>query len=225
MAVKKKVDGEVEETGPVNMWDWYRLDCRLLEPMLGTWSKDPDVLTRHVLDTERRQSDEVVPEPTSEDIDLRGSTTFPIDNEGRPVLLDYQVKGTIKEAGNTVKGLLKVANLRSHINDELFVYPRMVVLAEKIDGDLERPLRAMTAKGPRVTVVRSDKIEPLDAEGNAREWSWTVKIMRGSVVNSKRVLDTIGEYMAEKGFLQWRNAGYGRVYATFTKIDKPEGMR
>ena len=62
---------------------------------------------------------------------------------------------------------------------------------KNIDGHLERPLRAETMQGPRVSLAKSEYLN----EG----WNFT------ATIRVKQMLD----YGALKGLLQWRNAGYG----------------
>lgn len=195
----------------------YNVTFELLEPLLGTIAKDPAVYEAYQRSQQSGEDEQVVVNEDGDEVkeekkpDTTGWTTFYTDDEGRPVMFDYQVKGFLKEAGNTLKKQVEVANLRHHIDNDVFIYPRRMVLAEKVDDVLERPLRAMTAQGPRVTVVRSDVINP------PRNWTWELKVLKGSKVTHS-VLETCCEYGELKGLGQWRNGGYGRVSASLEKL-------
>lgn len=192
------------------MWDRYELTFELTAPVLGTMPKDRNVYERYVMDQaktemEKTRATEDV-DKVPEEVESKGWTGFYTDDgtpDGNPVLMDYQFKGFLKNAGNVLKGALRVKNLRSHINDTVFVHPRMIVLAEKPDGVLERPLRAMTMQGPRVSLMRSDQIDP------GKQYKLELQVLEGSVV-TEQVLKDILSYGELQGLLQWRNAGYGR---------------
>lgn len=189
------------------MWTKYLLVFELLEPVLGTIPKDRKVFENFVMDQAKtdmekeRASGDV--ERVPEEVESRGWTGFYQDEQGRPILMDYQFKGFLKNAGNILKGALKITNLRSHINDTVFVMPRSIVLADKVDDVLERPLRAMTMQGPRVSVMRSDMINP------GHKYSLIIQVLEGSKV-TEEALKTILSYGELSGLLQWRNGGYGR---------------
>lgn len=69
--------------------------------------------------------------------------------------------------------------------------------------NVERPLRAMTAQGPRITVVRSDLI-PAD-----RELTFHVHVLKGAGISKALLMDVLS-YGQYQGLGQWRSGGYGR---------------
>lgn len=189
------------------MWDNYQMTFELLEPILGTIPKDRDVFKNFVAshtktDEEAVRAEEDV-DRVAEEIEARGWTGFYENAAGHPVLMDYQFKGFLKNAGNIMKDVVGVKNLRSHIEQTVFVFPRELELAEKPDGVLERPLRAMTMQGPRVSVMRSDRIDP------GRQYTLDLRVLEKSKVTEK-VLKEVLTYGELAGLLQWRNGGYGR---------------
>jgi len=210
------------------VWTNYELKFELIEPILGTIPKSRNVFENFVMDQAKTQmekgraAEDVDRVP--EEVESRGWTGFYEDEEGRPILMDYQFKGFLKNAANILKGVVGtktvkvknpkegesltktekgIANLRSHLENTVFVNPRYIQLAEKVDDVLERPLRAMTQQGPRVSVMRSDMINP------GRQYTLELRILDGSVVTEK-VLRDILSYGEFTGLLQWRNGGYGR---------------
>jgi hypothetical protein len=189
------------------MWTKYDLVFELTQPILGTIPKDRNVFENFVMDqaksaVEKNKASEDV-DRIPEETESRGWTGFYEDDDGHPILMDYQFKGFLKNAGNVLKQALKVPNLRSHVEHSVFVNPRYIQLADKPDGVLERPLRAMTMQGPRVSLVRSDMINP------GQQYSLELQILDGSKVTEK-VLKNILSYGELSGLLQWRNGGYGR---------------
>lgn len=207
------------------MWDHYELVFEFTQPVLGTIPKDRKVFENFIMDQAKNQMEK---DRAAEDVDrvpeeteARGWTGFYEDDNGRPILMDYQFKGFLKNSANvikdtfvskkskTVKGETKtttergIKNLRSKVEQTVFVNPRQIVLADKPDDVLERPLRAMTMQGPRVSVVRSDMINP------GREYTLDLQVLEGSEV-TEEVLRAILSYGEQSGLLQWRNGGYGR---------------
>lgn len=197
----------------MSLFDEYTLEFEFLEPLLGTIPKQDKMYEEYIRDktreagglTEAQQADETPPASIEE----KNWTGFYQDPDGRPCLMDYQIKGFIKEAGNTVKDIVKVKNLRSKIDNTVFVYPRHTPLAEVVDGNLERPIRVMTMQGPRVSLMRSDFIEP------GSTYTFDLEVLKGSEV-TQEVLETVVSYGAAKGLGQWRNGGYGRFEGRIT---------
>jgi len=189
------------------MWNEYDLTFELMEPILGTIPKDRNVFENFIMDHAKTEMEkEKAAEDINrvpEEIEARGWTGFYEDDEGHPILMDYQFKGFLKNAGNILKDSIGIKNLRSHINDTVFVMPRSIMLAEKPDDVLERPLRAMTMQGPRVSVVRSDIISP------GRHYNLTIMVLDKSKV-TEDALRSVLSYGEFCGLLQWRNGGYGR---------------
>jgi hypothetical protein len=197
------------------MWDKYELVFELTEPMLGTIPKDQKVFENFVMDQAKTDVEKQKAEGdlarVPEEVESRGWTGFYENEAGQPIMMDYQFKGFLKNAGNVLKGALKIPNLRQHVSDTVFVNPRSIILAEKPDGVLERPLRAMTMQGPRVTLVRSDVINP------GHKYVLEIQKLDGSKVTDK-ALESILSYGEQVGLLQWRNGGYGRFkVVSFTK--------
>lgn len=197
------------------MWNKYDLEFEFLEPVLGTIPKNRNVFENYVMDQAKtemektRAAEDVDRVP--EEVESRGWTGFYEDEGGHPILMDYQFKGFLKNAGNILKDSLKIKNLRSHIEQSIFVNPRHIKLADKPDDVLERPLRAMTMQGPRVSLMRSDMINP------GRIYNLEIVQLDTSKVTEEALRDILS-YGELSGLLQWRNGGYGRFKVNhFTK--------
>jgi hypothetical protein len=210
------------------MWNHYELKFELIQPILGTIPKDRKVFENFVMDQAKTEMEKgraaEDADRVPQEVESRGWTGFYEDDEGHPILMDYQFKGFLKNAGNILKGVVGtkttkvknpkedepttktekgISNLRSHVENTVFVSPRYIQLAEKVDDVLERPLRAMTMQGPRVSVMRSDMINP------GHQYTLELRVLEGSVITEK-VLADILSYGESTGLLQWRNGGYGR---------------
>jgi hypothetical protein len=180
-------------------FDTYRWEFTLIERLLGTVPKHRDVYERFIA----KHDPDVGDDELIEDLEDAGWTSFYRDEDGRPVLFDYQLKGFLKEVGNILKDQLGIKNLRSHIENTVYVRPRRLVLGEEVDGDFSRPLRAMTMQGPRVSVRRSDFMEA------GRSYTVWLDVLKGSKV-TKEVLEAIIDFGKVRGIGQWRNGSYGR---------------
>ena len=180
-----------------------KVKIRLITDMLGTVPKNKEVYTNYI--ENKRPATNGEPETnTINEIEEKGWTGFHCDANGL-FLYDYVVKGFIRYAGNVLKDTLKVKNLRSKLTDYLFVQPRRVYVGKtKPDGVLERPLRAQTMQGPRVTLARSDYV----CEGT--EIDFTLLLLPNNKDITEEILESILEYGQYQGLGQFRNGGYGR---------------
>ena len=190
--------------------------------LLGSVTSDKEVysnflVTKTKTDEELRQAKEDIknlPDEDAQEFVEKQTTGFYRDEEGNLILKAYQIKGFIKEAAKALKSQIKLASAVSKIDNLVFVNPRTIYITrngEKItkpDGILERPLRAETMMGPRISLAKSEYIE----EGWEAEFSISI-LDNEATAKSKKVtssmLESILEYGEYKGLLQWRNAGNG----------------
>lgn len=126
---------------------------------------------------------------------------FHVDEEG-PFIYDYMVKGHLCEAARTLKVWGQLKQLQDKFKRYVFVRPRRIHLPGLLDEPLERPLRAQTAQGPRVTVVRSD----VCAEGT--EISYQLHVLETSGITENCLRDVL-DYGGYIGYGQWRTGGWG----------------
>lgn len=185
----------------------YKLKVTFLTSLLGT-QPQKDVATEY-LSAEVNRANGGAGLPDDELVTLpemleKGTTAFH-RLDGRPIYYDYQVKGFIKEAGGVFNGLRGVKNLRSKIDNLVFVAPRQILLHLPEGGQetfCERPLRAMTAQGPRTSLARSEELP-------AGTWfECEVEVFDGMI--SEPLLRDLFSYGEKKGLGQWRNGGHGR---------------
>lgn len=190
------------------MFDVYRVTINLIEPLLGTIPKREDVYTEFIATKAPQPVADEQPDLSGIDTDDEGKgwTGFYVNAQGEPILKDYQIKGFLKEAGNVLKNIAEIKAMRSKIDTQMFVFPRDISLG-KVAGVIERPLRAMTMQGPRVTVVRSDYVDV------GTEFSIEIHVLNKSEITEEKlaILLDYGQYY---GIGQWRNGGYGRFIYT-----------
>lgn len=181
------------------------------EPLLGTVPKDRQVYASYIATKEpekgtppadRAGEVETVTEAVSDED--RGWTGFHADDRG-DFLYDYAIQGYLREAANAVKEQLGIKNLRSKIENCVWVGPRRIYLqGTRSPQPLERPLRAMTAQGPRVTLRRSDQYPA------GTTLTFAVKLMANKEVTWDGVLVPLLDLGQLRGYGQWRTGGYGR---------------
>lgn len=192
----------------------YKLRITFTESVLGT-QPQKDVATEFITskatdpDTGELPADELETLPVALE---KGTTAFhKLDN--KPIYYDYMVKGFFKETGLVFNGLRNVDNLRSKIENLLYISPRRIELHAPNGSQVtycERPLRAMTAQGPRTSVARSEEL-PVGT------WfECNVDVYDGPI--SEPLLRDLLSYGARRGFGQWRNGGHGRFEFELTPV-------
>ena len=173
------------------------------DEVLGSQPANPAVHDTYVRSKAPRDADdEWVPE-----LDERGVTVFNRDEEGRPCVLDYQIKGMFKDAaqmlrrvdGTSSKGLKAYKKI---IDGLIFIYPRHIPFEFDGEiGDCQRPLRVSTPQGERVALADSETIPA------GSSIAFKVKVLDDSLT------DLVAEWLdygEDRGLGQWRNSGKGR---------------
>jgi hypothetical protein len=169
--------------------------------MLGTAPLNKEVYSKYI---EGKKPSHVVEEEseTIQEVDDRGQTGFHRDEQGL-FIYDYFLKGYLKNAANVLKKSLRKNNLRAKVNDYVFIEPRRVHLGKaEPDGSVERPLRAMTMQGPRVSLAKSEMVDV----GTTMEFEIAVLPHEDLCEDTIRALLDYGRFM---GLGQWRNSGAG----------------
>ena len=195
-----------------------KIKITLIEEMLSTKAANKDVFADFIAskapDGDKRKEEL----DTAEHREEAGTTVFHRQN-GQIGIWDYQIKGFFKDACGAMNrfdsdargGLDKLPAYKSKIDGCVFVSPRFIPIAipagEQV-GICERPLRAETAKGPRVSVCRSETVPA----GSTIEIE--VKILSKEL---RPYVDQWLEYGKLRGLGQWRNSGKGRFEASEVK--------
>lgn len=184
----------------------------LTEGMLGTKPNDADVHATYVAGKEREAAaDELSAEERTlaELNDLeKGITLFHRDEEGRPCIYDYVIKGFIKEAIKSLRrnpdtACSKLKNFKGVVDGSVFVTPRMIPLILPEGKEItmcSRPLRAETPQGPRVALAKSEEVPA------GTTFTFTVKTLCPGL---DKVLEECWEYAQLRFLGAWRNSGKG----------------
>lgn len=203
-----------------------KVKITFLEPVLGTWPSNQNV-ARDFIASKSPDAATIEDEVAALGADAvadKGMTVFPRNENGEPVLYDYQIKGFFKDScgmlarvgGKTETGKKRAVNesgklsaYKKVIDGLIFPQPRMIPIKVNGEiGDCQRPLRAQTAQGERVSLANSEEIPA----GSTCEFE--ILLMDESLENA--VLEWL-DYGVLRDIGQWRNSGKGRF--TFDIID------
>jgi len=180
---------------------------QFLTKMLGTVPKNKEVYTTYIATKGPEvNGDEEI--KTVEEIEEKGWTGFHQDEKGL-FIYSYMILGFLKNALQVLmenKTVKKVPAYKKWMDSMVFINPRRLYFnKDQPDGMIERPLRAMTAQGPRITVTRSDYI------GEGQEIKFEVEVFRNSKGIDHELIEKLLEYGKYQGLGQWRGSGrYGQ---------------
>ena len=179
------------------------------EPVLGTSPANEDIYREFIASKAEDAAtiEEEVAALGADAVAEKGMTVFPRLDDGTPFLYDYQIKGFFKD---TCGGLRKVKGTvssgikayKKEIDKLIFPEPRRIPFlnCECIDV-CQRPLRAQTPQGERVSLAMSEEI-PAGA-------SIEFEIVCLHEDHEKAVREWLN-YGKYSGIGQWRNSGKGR---------------
>lgn len=134
----------------------------------------------------------------------KGMTVFPRNEEGKPILFDYQIKGFFKNSAKAFNYIKKLPAYKTKIDNLVFIKERKIVLQLQEGaeiGNCQRPLRASTVQGERVALANSESCPA----GTVVEF--TIMVMLDELMNN--VIEWL-DYGALNGIGQWHNSGKGR---------------
>lgn len=180
-----------------------KVKITLIEEVLGSSPSNEELLATYI--ASKAPTDEL----TSEEIDnIKAQnaedriTIFPRQADGTPFIYDYQIKGMLKDSCKALAAAGKAgypggkacAGLKAYkklIDGLIFVSPREIpynMNGMRMDY-CERPLRASTPQGERVSIAKSETVPA----GSTIEFEITCL-----------------DYGKLRGLGQWRNSGKGR---------------
>ena len=189
------------------------------EEVLGTCSGDPKLHEEFVASKapNAQSMEEEVAALGVDEVVRNGMTVFPRDDQGRPFLWDYQIKGFFKDAcsmlsrcgGKDASGKKaevnessKIKAYKKIIDGLIFVNPRRIpFIFDGQVGSCQRPLRAQTAQGERIAIANSETV-PAGAYID-------VEIVLLNSEYEAAVIEWL-DYGALRGIGCWRNASKGR---------------
>lgn len=183
--------------------------------MLGAQAANPKVRSDYIASkapSVEKGNEETEMLPSG--IEERGLTVF-LRDKGNLCVADYVIKGFIKSALTTLKSQLGIVAPASKVDTLVLVTPAYLTITDgtkpvsEPDEVVERPLRAMTMQGPRVSVAASESVNA------GWELTFTLHLIENAATNKSKALtlDVIEEafdYGTFNGLGQWRNAQNGR---------------
>lgn len=182
------------------------------EELLGTAAADPAVHEEWIA-SKAPDAESLAEEVASIGIDEaveKSMTVFPRNENGKPCLYDYQIRGFFKEAGGFINqtlpakaekgGLAKLSAHKKKVDGLIFVKPRKIELKGAMNASCQRPLRAQTAQGERIALANSEAM----AAGTTAEFE--IFCMVDDLEKYVRAWLDYGEF---HGLGQWRNSGKG----------------
>ena len=185
----------------------------LTESMLGSQPSDPEIADTYIASNapDAKTRSEEIAAIGVDAAQEKAMTIFPRNEKGEPIMWDYQIKGFFKDACGCLSRVktegseTKSSKLKAYkkvIDGLIFVKERQIPII--FDGKMttcQRPLRAMTMQGERVTLAKSEEI-PAGAT-----LTFTIQLIDPSL--EKVVLEWL-DYGELRGLGQWRNSGKGR---------------
>lgn len=186
-----------------------RVRLTFSEMVLGSTAGDPEITRSYIASKapDAAKLEEEVAALGVDGVEQKTMTVFPKLEDGTPFLWDYQLKGFFKSACkalNTAAPSNKLPSYKTKIDTLVFIDERKIPyqLPEGgVIGNLQRPLRAMTAQGERIALANSETIPA----GTTVEF--TVTALEKDLLPRVREWLDYGRY---NGLGQWRNASYGR---------------
>ena len=186
-----------------------KVKITFLEPVLGTWPSNENV-ARDFIASKSPDARTIEDEIAALGVDAvadKGMTVFP-RVDGTPVFYDYQIKGFFKDACGMLARVktTKSSALKAYkkiIDGLLFVEPRYIPIS--VNGEIgggQRPRRAQTAQGERVSLANSEEIQA----GSTIEFEI---LLFDEKAHRAAVLEWL-DYGRMRGIGQWRNSGKGR---------------
>lgn len=185
-----------------------KVELTLIEGMLGTKAGNPELLRDYIANKhpEAVQDDELNTMPDIEEEVQHGTTFFNRTEEGVPFIFDYQIKGFFKDAQgmlNRVEGA-KLSAHKKVIDGLVFIDERQIELIIPEGEEIticERPLRAQTPQGERVSIARSEEVPA------GTKIRFTITVLEDKLMS--HVIEWLN-YGSLRGIGQWRNSGKGK---------------
>lgn len=192
-----------------------KIRITLTEEVLGSSPSNDELLASYIAskaptdDLTAQEVDNIKAQAAEE-----RTTIFPKTADGTPFIYDYQIKGMFKDSCKALATAGKAgypggkhcAALKAYkkaIDGLIFVSPREIPynLHGLKMGFCERPLRAQTPMGERVSIAKSESV-PAGATAE-----FEIECL------DEKLEDMVREcldYGAKRGLGQWRNSGKGR---------------
>lgn len=200
----------------------YAIRITTISELLGSVPLDAEIYTTYIASKAPAAAQangsaaaEVDTLDAYEALDMKGRTGFRRDEQGRPLLMDYVVKGFLKEAWQAMRQVpgseaSKLKAGKSKIDGLVFVEPRYIVLnvpgGRNTETINERPLKADTPRGPRVALAASEQLP----KGT---WCDVRLVVLAPQIITEELLRELFAYGQWLGLGQWRGGGHGKFTA------------
>lgn len=186
-----------------------------IDEILGTASSDPEIHRSYIASKgpDAVTLEEELETLTVDEVTEKGMTIFSKDKDGNPLLWNYQIRGFFKSACSAlrvIKGTKssKLKAYKKQIDLRIFVFADEGNRAErkipiKVAGEIgscQRPLRAQTMQGERVTLANSESIPA----GSSVEFD--IVLLEP---DDREMVEEWLDYGSLNGLGQWRNSGKG----------------
>lgn len=186
-----------------------KLRVTFMEELLGTMSNDKEIYKNYIASKSPDAStmEEEVAAVGIDGVAEKGMTVFPRTEDGKPFIYDYQWRGYFKETCGFMRKIKgskseKLKAYKKQIDGLIFVEERKCVINYSGEiGMCQRPLRAQTPQGERVSLSCSETLPA----GSTCEFT-VVCMVDDDIELIKEWLD----YGAYHGAGQWRNSGKGK---------------
>lgn len=190
-----------------------RVRVTLIEEILGTASNNKDIHREFIAS---KAPDAMTREEEVEAIGAeaeieKSMTVFPRNKDGKPIMWDYQIRGAFKDSCGMLRNVSgsessKVKAYKKYIDGLVFIKEREIPFV--FDGEIgscQRPLRAQTAKGERISLANSETI-PAGAQ-----LEFTICWYEDAKKQiSRELIKEWLDYGKLHGLGQWRNSGKGK---------------
>jgi len=200
---------------------------RFTEDALGTCPGDSEVYANFIASKapDAATMEEEVTAFGADEVAAKGMTVFAKDADGHPYLYNYMIRGFYKSAAAACKKITGTKsnkdNLKAHkkaVDNWIHVYPRQLFITHE-DGTLvesselgncQRPLRASTAQGERVSLASSESVPA------------------GTCITFETYIldESLDKYIKEwlsfgrlNGLCQWRNSGKGSFVVVSDEVE------
>lgn len=200
----------------------YRLSG--ITPMLGSQPASKSLRTEFIASKAPSPAEVEEEDDLLGNMDEKGLTVFMRDDKtDQLIMLNYMIRGYFKGSLEALIAQTGIKMPRSKIDKYLFVGPRRIPIfkdGEPVydeDDQIERPLRAETLRGPRVSLAASESID----EGWEIEFEVTLMPNAESKASKAVTWEAVEmalDYGRFQGLGQWRTGGNGQF--TWERIDE-----
>ena len=192
-----------------------KVKLTLITDILGSQPGDPEIHSRFVAGKapDAPTMEEEIEAMGVEAFEDRAMTYFHRNKDKQPCLMDYQIRGFFKSAAKVVNDMTKpsvpkLTAFKKKVDLFVFVYgeddsrfiPFDIPEGGQI-GSLQRPLRAQTAQGERISLANSETLPA------GCTLTFKIRVLDDGLMDYVRAWLDYGQY---NGLGQWRNASYGR---------------